>query len=266
MSVAIIFAGSASADSLLDKIKNGGTVRIGFSNEPGYAYPGANNEPLGWVNAMTLDLIKKLGNTKVEPIVTEWGSLIPGLQAGRFDIITGGMFILPDRCPNVLFAQPIGKIADALIVRKGNPDNIHSFQDIRDKGVTLVTGTGYATINWAKEAGIADDKVMQVAGLAEIAQAVKAGRAAVGGADYFGFKEIVAKDTSVELADPYTPWAKPGYPSLAFAPNEQATVDAFNAVLKDYMGSDEMMKAVGKYGYTKDNLPGSETTADLCKK
>ncbi|MER8716612.1 ectoine/hydroxyectoine ABC transporter substrate-binding protein EhuB [Mesorhizobium sp. M1295] len=259
------FAVSASAQSLLEKIKNGETIRLGFASEPPYAYPGDNNEPLGFVNAITLDILKKLGPAKVEPVVTEWGSLIPGLQAGRFDMITGGMFILPDRCRNVLFTQPIGRLGDAMIVRKGNPDKVHSFQDLRDKGLTMVTGSGYISVKWATEAGIADDKVMQVAGVAEIVQAVKAGRAAAGSADYFAAKGFVDKDDSLELANPYTQWAKPGYPAIAFLPNEQATVDAFNAVLKDYLGSDEMMKSVGKYGLTKENLPESATTAELCK-
>ncbi|ADV14795.1 periplasmic component of amino acid ABC-type transporter/signal transduction system [Mesorhizobium australicum WSM2073] len=82
--------------SSLGKIKNGETIRIGFSNEIPWAYPRDNKEPLGLVNT-TLDILKKMGITKVEPIVTEWGSLVPSLQDGRFDIITGGMFILPKR-------------------------------------------------------------------------------------------------------------------------------------------------------------------------
>ncbi|MER8563379.1 ectoine/hydroxyectoine ABC transporter substrate-binding protein EhuB [Mesorhizobium sp. M0578] len=258
-------AGSASAQSLLEKIKNGETVRIGFSNEVPWAYPGENNEPLGFVNAMTIDILKKLGTTKVEPVVTEWGSLIPGLQAGRFDIITGGMFILPERCRNVLFTEPLGTFADGLIVPKGNPERLHSYEDVRDKGLTFVTAAGYEAVKIAKKVGIADDKVMQVAGPAEIVQAVKAGRAAAGGGDYFTMKEFADKDDSVELANPYTSSATPGYPALAFLPNQQAEVDAFNSVLKDYIGSDEMMKSVGKYGYTKTNQPDGTKTAERCK-
>lgn len=137
------FAGSASAQSLLEKIKNGETVRIGFSNDIPWAYPGENNEPLGSLNAVTLDVLKKLGTTNVEAFVTEWGSLVPGLQAGRFDIITGGMYILPDRCRNLLFSEPIAKAIDGLIVRKGNPEGLHSYEDVRDKGLNFVTGAGY---------------------------------------------------------------------------------------------------------------------------
>ncbi|MER9481953.1 MULTISPECIES: ectoine/hydroxyectoine ABC transporter substrate-binding protein EhuB [unclassified Mesorhizobium] len=260
------FAGSAYAQSLLEKIKNGETIRIGFSNEVPWAYPGANNEPLGFVNAMTLDILKKLGTTKVEPIVTEWGSLIPGLQAGRFDIITGGMYILPERCRNVLFTEAIGKFPDALIVPKGNPDDLHTYVDVRDKGLTMVTGAGYESVPAAKKIGIADDKVMQVAGPVEIVQAVKAGRAAAGSGDYFTMKEFVDKDPSVELvAGPLVPGSRILSSGLAFPLTEQATVDAFNAVLKDYIGSDEMMESVGKYGYSKINLPDGTKTAEYCK-
>lgn len=258
------FAGSASAQALLEKIKNGETIRLGFSNEPPFANPGENNEPLGWVNAMTLDVLKKLGTTKVEPVVTEWGSLIPGLQAGRFDIIGGGMFMFPERCRNVLFTEPFGTAADGLLVPKGNPEGLHSFDDIRHKGLTLVTGTGYDTVKNARKVGIADDKIMQVAGTAEIVQAVKVGRAAAGAANYFTMQIFAHGDESIELADPFTPPVV-GYPAIAFPLNERATVDAFNKVLKDYIGSDEMMKSVGKYGYTKTNLPDGTTTAEVCK-
>ncbi|PBB95676.1 ectoine/hydroxyectoine ABC transporter substrate-binding protein EhuB [Mesorhizobium sp. WSM3862] len=261
---AVSFAGSASAQSLLDKIKNGETVRLGFSNEPPFSIPGPNNEPLGWVNAMALDLLKKLGTTKVEPVVTEWGSLIPGMHAGRLDIITGGMYILPDRCRNVLFTEPLAVLSAALIVPKGNPQNLRSYKDLRDKGLTVATGAGWDDVQNARKAGIPDEKILQVAGSAEVLQAVKAGRAAAGVGDYFTMKEFAAKDASMDVTD-LLPDSPKGYPALAFLPNQQATVDAFNAVLKDYLASKEMMESVGKYGYTKTNLPDGTTAAQLCK-
>ncbi|MCO5965434.1 transporter substrate-binding domain-containing protein [Sinorhizobium meliloti] len=129
--LALTSASPSLAQTLLEKIQAGETIRIGFANEVPFAYPGENNAPLGFVNAITVGVLKKLGTTKIEPIVTEWGALIPGLQAGRFDIITGGMYILPERCRNVLFTEPLGVFADALVVPKGNPDGLHSFTDVR---------------------------------------------------------------------------------------------------------------------------------------
>ncbi|WP_287314124.1 transporter substrate-binding domain-containing protein [Mesorhizobium sp.] len=166
------FASSAPAESLLERIKNGEAVRLGFTNEPPGAYSGENNKPLGVLNEMTLGVLKKMRANKIEPVVTEWGSLVLGLQAGRFDIITAGMWIKRERCRNVLFSEPIATERGALLVPKGNPEGLHSYEDVRDKGLTFVTGTGYTAVQDAKKSGIADDKIMQVAGPPEVGQAV----------------------------------------------------------------------------------------------
>jgi polar amino acid transport system substrate-binding protein len=213
---------------------------------------------------MTIDLLERMGTTNIEPIVTEWGSLIPGLQAGRFDIITGGMYILPERCRNALFTEPLGTFADALLVPAGNPEDLHSFDDVRDKGLTFVTGAGYNTVKNARDVGITDANLMQVAGPAEILQAVKSGRAHAGSGTYFTMKEFADRDDAVELADPFTPPVIDGYPGLAFLPNQQAEVDAFNAELEEYIGSEQMMESVAPYGYTETNLPDGTPTAQLC--
>ncbi|WP_081709749.1 ectoine/hydroxyectoine ABC transporter substrate-binding protein EhuB [Mesorhizobium erdmanii] len=255
----------ASAQSLLEKIKKGEPVRIGFSNELPWAYPGKNGEPLGFMNAITIDVLKKLGTAKVEPILTEWGSLVPGLQAGRFDVITGGMYITPERCRNVLFTEPLGTFSDALVVPKGNPEGLHSYKDILDKGLTLVIATGSVFVKQAIDAGIPDDRTMQVAGNPEVVQAVKSGRASAGSGSYFTLKESVDMDPALELAEPFEAPGGRAYPGLALLPSQQADVDAFNAALKAYMGTEQMMKAVSKYGYTKINLPDGTKTADLCK-
>ncbi|RWQ12646.1 MAG: transporter substrate-binding domain-containing protein [Mesorhizobium sp.] len=256
-------ASSASAQSLLERIKNGDTIRLGFSNGPPLAYPGPNNEPVGFVNAMTLDILKKLGTTKVEAVVAEWGSLIPGLKAGRFDIITGGMSILPERCRNVLFSEPISSDKNSLIVLKGNPEGLHSVEDLRDKGLTIVLPAGSSAVKEVQDLGFADDKVMQVAGPPEMVQAVKAGRAAGGSLDHM--TAVKALDNSVELADPFISTIPADHAAIVFPLNEQPAVDAFNAVLKDYLGSDEMLRSAGKYGYTKADLPDGTTTAQACK-
>ncbi|MGX9576389.1 hypothetical protein [Mesorhizobium sp. f-mel] len=56
------------------------------------------------------------------------------------------------------------------------------------------------------------------------------------------------------------------YAALVFRPNEQVAVDTFNALLNDYLGSDEMMASVGEYGFSKANMPGGPTTAELCRR
>ncbi|PBB28961.1 ectoine/hydroxyectoine ABC transporter substrate-binding protein EhuB [Mesorhizobium sp. WSM3882] len=258
-------AGSVSAGSLLDRIKNGGPIRIGFSTDTAWSFKGDNNEMLGIGNVLVMELLKKLGASKFEPVDMEWGSLIPAMQGGRFDVITSAMFVLPPRCRNVLFTDPFATVYGGLVVPKGNPKRVHSLPDIRDKGLTFVTGAGYADVKRAQQTGIPDEKIMQVAGYVEIAQAVRSGRADAGGGEYLGIKGAIRNDDSLELANPFKPNYKPGYPAFAFPKGEEDTVAAMNALLKDYMGSAEMISLVSKYGYDKSLLPDGSKTDDLCK-
>lgn len=261
-------AAGAQAETLLERAKAGETIKIGFSNEPPYAYPGDNNEALGFVNVVGLDVLKSMGIENVEYVVTEWGSLIPGLNANRFDIITGGMYVLPKRCANVAFTEPMGVFAEAFLVKAGNPEGLHSFDDVRDKGLTLVTGAGYSTVDHARTIGIAEDKIMQVPDLAAALGALEAGRAQAVSATVFAIKELAAKGgDGVEIAAPFkAPDFTKGYSAFAFRQADQDFVDAFNAEMGKHLGTDAMMKSVAAYGYGGTELPdGSVTTADLCK-
>lgn len=261
-------AGPAQAD-LLEDAKAGKNIRIGYSNEAPYAFQNDSNQMDGFVNIAALEILKRLGTENVEGVLTEWGSLIPGLKAGRFDIITAGMYILPNRCEQVAFTEPMGVFAESFLVEKGNPKNIHSFDDVKNNpDITLVTGAGYSTVQHAKTMGIPDDQIMQVPDPASMLQALKAGRADVASATVFAIKDLAEKGGGdVEVATPFTaPDFTKGYSAFAFRKDDQAFVDAFNAAMKDYIGSPEFLAAVASFGYGEEQVPdGSVTTAELCK-
>ncbi len=65
-------------------------VKIGFANEVPWAYPGEGNEPLGFVNVIAQNVLEIAGYEGTDSVVSEWGGLIPGLEAGRSDMVTGG--------------------------------------------------------------------------------------------------------------------------------------------------------------------------------
>jgi polar amino acid transport system substrate-binding protein len=257
----------AHADSLLDRAKSGEAIRIGFANEIPWAYPGDNQKPLGFVNAISLGVLKTMGYTNIEPVVTEWGGLIPGLKANRFDIITGGMYILNSRCENVNFSEPIGVFGECFIVPKGNPKGIQSYQDIKDKGATIVTGAGYSTIENAKKEGVPEKNIMTVPGNTEILAAVKAGRADAGGVTYFSALHLSKESGgAVEPTDPTkNPEWTFNWVGIGFRKADTDFLAAFNKALKQYIGSEQMMKDVEQYGYGKSQLPGDVTTDYVCK-
>jgi polar amino acid transport system substrate-binding protein len=260
-------AGIADAGPLMERIDQGKTIRLGFANEVPWAYPGKNNEPLGFANAITLGILEEMGYTNIEPVVTEWGGLIPGLKANRFDVITGGMFILNSRCRNVAFSEPIGKFGDAFIVPEGNPKGLHNYQDIKDKNAVLVTGAGYNPVEHAKKEGVPEANIMTVPGNTEILAAVRAGRADAGALTYFSALNL-AKESggAVGVTDPAAlPDYTLNYVGIAFRFEDADFLKKFNVALEKYIGSEKMLKAVEEYGYTENQLPGDTTTEWACK-
>ena len=255
-----------AAQDLLAKARAGETIRIGFANEVPWAYPGEGNKPLGFVNAIALGILREMNITNVEPVVTEWGGLIPGLNANRFDIITGGMYILNSRCQNVNFSEPIGVFGDAFIVAKGNPKGIQTYQDIKNKGAVIATGAGFNIVEVAKKEGIAENNIMQVPGPTEILAAVKAGRADAGGVTFFTAQNLAKQSGgAVDVTDPskLPEWTL-NWVGIAFRKSDTAFLEAFNEAQQKYLGSSGMMASVAEYGYTKAQLPGKVTTGYAC--
>ena len=258
--------GCAEEGPLMQRIAKGKTIRIGFANEVPWAYPGEGNKPLGFANAITIGILHQMGYENIEPVVTEWGGLIPGLKAQRFDLITGGMYILNSRCKNVAFSEPIGKFGDAFIVPKGNPKGISNYQDLKNMDEVLVTGAGYNEVEAAKKEGVPDGKVMQVPGPTEILAAVKAGRAYAGAVTYFTALNL-AKEAggAVDVTDPgaLPDWTL-NYVGIGFRSEDADFMAAFNAAREKYLGSDQMMQDVKEYGYTSEQLPGDVKTQWVC--
>lgn len=265
----ILAMGVASAQSLTEKVNAGETINIGFSNEAPYAYQNDAGEMTGFGNEIALAILEKMGVTDVEGVLTEWGSLIPGLKANRFDIITAAMFVLPKRCAQVAFSEPFGEFGEQFLVKAGNPLDLHSFEDVvENEDAVLVTGAGYSTVDWARRVGIPEDRIMKVQDPAAMLQAVKSGRAHAASATFFAMKDLAEKGgDDVELAQPFNaPEFTKGWSAYAFRPADKDFVDRWNKAQAEFMKSDAFWDIVGKYGFTEQHLPSEGvTTAKLCE-
>jgi polar amino acid transport system substrate-binding protein len=263
---AVLGLAAAEADTLSERVEAGEPIRIGFANEIPFAYPGDDGSPKGFVNAITIGVLNAMGHDNIEPVQTEWGGLIPGLNAGRFDIITGGMNILASRCENIAFSEPIARIGDAFIVAPGNPKGIGDYDSLVENDAVMVTGAGYSNIEAAKNAGVPEGNIMTVPGPTEILAAVRAGRADAGAGTYFTMKQLAdSSGGAVEVTDPGAmPEDTINWAGIGFRDQDQEFLAQFNAALQEYLGSDEMMAAVAEYGYDQASLPGDRTTEWVC--
>lgn len=253
------------AGPLQDRIDAGETIRIGFANIPLWGYPNENGEADGFTNDIAIQVLASMGLTNIEPVVTDWGGLIPGLRAERFDLITGGMYVLGSRCENVAFSEPVARSGDGILVAAGNPEDINSYTDILEGGHIMVTGAGYNTVEAARNLGIANENIMQVPGPTEMLAALIAGRADAAVLTDFEAQHLAADHEEVDLADSsqMEDWSK-NYAAIGFRHADQDFVDRFNEALAAYIGSDEMMALVSEHEYTEVHLPGDTTTEWAC--
>jgi len=256
---------TVSAKTLSERLADGHKLRLGFGTAVPWAYAGDGGEALGFVNMIALTVLEEMGITEHETKVFEWSGLIPGLNADRADMITGGMYILKSRCANMDFSDPIGVFGDAMLVPKGNPKNINNYADVIKTGAKLVTGTGFNTVEAAKKYGVPDSQMLLVEGEVGILAAMKAGRADVAVQTFFGAKEHEKKTNGkFEVTDPkLMPKETLNVVGIGFRKTDDKFREAFNAALAKVMANpSKMLKRAGEYGYDKAQLPPPDMSTE----
>lgn len=266
---AVVAAGTTQTQAgiLEERIEDGKTIRLGFSAAPPWAYAGTDGSPQGFVNGIAVDVLERMGYTNIEPVLTDWSSLIPSLKAGRVDMVTGGMYVVKARCENMDFSDPIGAFGDTFVVPKGNPNNLTTYQDLIDQDLTMTAPSGYNTLKDARDAGVPRSNITEVPGTTEALAALRVGRTDAVAINVLEAKHAADMDDSFDMTDPASfVGREKQVVGIGFRPEDKEFRLAFNKALKDYMGSDEMMATVTPDNYIEAFLPGDLTTEDACQR
>ncbi|CAL9430630.1 L-cystine-binding protein TcyA [Streptomyces sp. enrichment culture] len=262
-----VAASGTDGGDLLDRLRAQGVVRLGIAGEVPFGYIDKDGELTGEAPELAKVIFKRLGVDRVQPVPTEFGSLIPGLASQQFDVVAAGMYINPDRCEQVVFSDPDYQMLDSFIVRKGNPLGLRDYRDVVEKKARFATGTGYAEIQYAVEAGYERGDILivpdQVAGL----NAVEAGRVDVFAGTALTTREVVKGSRKAEVTEPFAPLVD-GEPHVdgggfAFRPTETRLRDAFNAELHELKRSGELFRILRPFGFTEAEMTDL-TAKELC--
>jgi polar amino acid transport system substrate-binding protein len=112
----------------------------------------AGSPPFSFVDAETgeevgfdVDYAKEVAERigmEPEILMVEWAGILPGLLAGKYDMIIGSMAITPERQEQANFSIPYYVSGAQLIVRSDD-DSIVSLEDLVGKKVGVTLGTTY---------------------------------------------------------------------------------------------------------------------------
>lgn len=265
---ATAMSGAVKADSTLSMVKDQNFIHAAFANEVPYGYVNEEGRLTGESPEVARAVFKRMGVDNLDGVLTEWASLLPGLNAGRWDVVAAGMFITPERCQQAAFSNPSYKIGQSFLVPAGNPKDLHSYSDVAENDdVTLGVMAGAVEAGYAEDAGIPDSRVKKLPDQASMLAAVKAGRVDAAALTSVSIERMAQRggDDVERVKDFHTPPEAIGYGGFAFRQGDTELLEQFNAHLADFVGTREHLDLVKPFGFTEANLPGEVTAEELCQ-
>ena len=153
--MALIVSGCGSASetsrpSLLDQIKQRGTIRVGLSTFVPWAMRNKEGELVGF----EIDVSRRLASDaglEIEFVPTAWDGIIPGLLAGKFDVIIAGMSITPPRNLSVNFTRPYSHSELLLAASREKAGNLLRMEDYDSADVTIAVRRGSTSVQAARK-------------------------------------------------------------------------------------------------------------------
>lgn len=250
--------------STLQKIRNDKTIRVGFADEVPFGYIDAEGRITGVSPEIARIVLAKMGVNKIEGVYTEFGQLINNLNLGKFDMIAAGMFITPERSNLIVFSVPIYCDSQAFLVKKGNPGNLHSYEDIKEsEDIILVLIEGSIEVNYARRTGIPDSQILCVPDQTLSVFAVKNGLADVFAYTNLVIKYLVKSDMTgeIEKAEPFYSPAVIGESltscgAFGFRKEDRELLNEFNKYLDEFINTEEYLDTMKLFGIGKTELPG----------
>jgi polar amino acid transport system substrate-binding protein len=152
--VVVSFAGKLqqqmTEESTLEQALRRGVLRVGMSTFVPWAMKDKTGKLIGFEIDVATRLAKDMG-VKVEFIPTKWAGIIPALLTGKFDVIIGGMGILPKRNQKVNFSVPYDYSGMSIVANRELAAGFKDLEDFNRPDVVLSVRLGATPVDAAKK-------------------------------------------------------------------------------------------------------------------
>ncbi len=150
-SAAIVLASvGAHAQDALGRVKQTGVIKVGTETAFAPFDFIKDGEHVGFNVDLFNEVAKELG-VKLEWVLLPWEGVLPGLEAGKFDMVGGPATITKARMERYRFSPPVAEATVALLKRKGDTA-IMKPADVSGKAV----GAGKASAQLAQVKSFGD--------------------------------------------------------------------------------------------------------------
>jgi polar amino acid transport system substrate-binding protein len=261
-----------SGGGTLQKAKDAGSITVGFSNEAPYGYTDKSGKLTGEAPELARVIFKSLGIDEVKGVQVDFGGLIGGLNAKRFDAVAAGMFITPERCASAAFANPEYVAKSAFMVPEGNPKGLKTYTDPGKKGVKVGVLQGAVEADYAAKTGVEKGKIITFPDQPSAYEGLKSGRCDCIWLTRISLADLLSKHKGegFEVTDAFTPVIDGkeqfGAGAFVFRKADSDLVTAWNTELDKLKQQNKLLPILQPFGFTQAEMPtAADTAAKFCK-
>ncbi|MFZ0611522.1 MAG: transporter substrate-binding domain-containing protein [Desulfobacterales bacterium] len=163
-----------TGESTIENVLQRGVLRVGMST----FVPWAMKDKTGKLVGFEIDVANRLAQdtgVKIEYVPTKWAGIIPALLTGKFDVIIGGMGILPQRNLKVNFTIPYDYSGMSIVAHKQLAAGFKSLEDFDKPEVKIAVRLG-STAEVAARKSMPQAKLQLFDDESQVIQELRSGR------------------------------------------------------------------------------------------
>ncbi|AXF57604.1 ectoine/hydroxyectoine ABC transporter substrate-binding protein EhuB [Salicibibacter kimchii] len=270
--VGALMAACGGGETTVADLEENGIVQVGVANEEPYGYLDGETAT-GASTEIARAVFQNMGVEDVEATVTEFGNLIPSLNAGNYDVVTAGMDVQPERCENGSFGDVEYSYGEGMAVQSGNPMDLHSYEDIVEQDATVSVMSGANQLDMFEALGIDEDNIQYSDDIPGNIAALEAGD--VDATVMTGATMNAAMDNAdtdaIEQPENFTDPVIDGeeqvaYGAAVFRDDDEELREAYNESLQELKDSGEIAEIIAEFDFDEENVVTDEvTTEELCE-
>jgi len=261
-------ASAATCTDTLTKAQEASYVRMTSYQQPPHGWFDINSGKYQGIDVEVIEeVLKGLNIPAWDYVTADWGAMIPGLTACRWDIMSIGMTYTKLRSELVQFSLPVYQYGVAMLVAKGNPKKIKGKADWKGKKVGGIIGSTDDQVI----GGVKGATYVPFTKYSDLYRALSTGRIDAGMVDElqgaYDFK--LQPQPKITLLKDWTGKAV-GISSIVMRKGDTAWVTAVNDQLKIMRTNGKLKAILLKYGmpasaYVTCDAPTSFTTDGIAQ-
>ncbi|MFJ5296533.1 ABC transporter substrate-binding protein [Pseudomonas sp. NPDC088368] len=237
-------------DDSLERIQRKGEIVVCTSNDWPYSYLDSKTGAFSGIDADILLLAAKL--LKIDKVTVQtvpFDGMVPGVLAGRFDMVGDSIHFSPERAKVVDFSFPTYFYAETMVVKKNSGIRVTTIDQLKDKSCGTLLGTHYS--EWIQKAPGVQFKGYKDA--EALVQDVASGRLDAGVYDLPVVAGLMKNNPQwpLELVKDYTPRTlkiPSNYSRYIFRQRDQQLINAFSRAIEWIQYSGQMREILQRWG------------------